>query len=308
MSFQKVCLVGANGNVGGPILQALRADGTFEITVLRRSGSSTSYAQSDVTEVVVSDELALDELTEALKGQDVVISSFPLKDVNQHLRLVEAAFRAGVQRFIPADFGSCDAASPWAQETLKLYRDKTLVRDKLEKLGASSAQEGGHFTWTALICGHFFDYGLKSGLLHFDLKTHTAQVLDGGNTKASASTLGRVAEATVKVLKKPKETANRAIYVQSVCVTQLELLEAIEKVTGVKWTKEDLDSKAFLAEEKAKVDAGDHAAVEEVVYVIGQLEADWREKEGFAMELLGLEDEDLEQILRKVVAEHSHSA
>jgi nucleoside-diphosphate-sugar epimerase len=306
--FKSVCLVGANGNVGGPMLSALKADGNFEITVLRRSNSSSFHlSQSGVKEAVGSPELSLDELTEALMGQDVVIASFPLKDVNQHLRLVEAAFRAGVRRFVPADFGSCDAASPWAQETLKLYRDKTLVREKLEELAASSASSGGQFTWTAIICGHFFDFGLRSGLLHFDLDTKTAQTLDGGNVKASTSTLRRVAEATVRALRKPQDTANHALYVQSFCLTQMELLAALEKATGSKWKTEDLESMSFLAKEKAKVDAGDRAAIEEVVYVIGTLEADWTTKEDFAMDLLGLKDEDLDQVLAEIVADHQKS-
>jgi putative NADH-flavin reductase len=305
--FKNVCLIGANGNVGAPILSALEADGSFEITVIRRRSSSSSPSTSKATEITVSPELSLEELTGVLQGQDVVISSFPLKDVNQHLRLVEAAFRAGVRRFIPADFGSCDAASPWAQETLKLYRDKTLVREKLEKLAASSAKQGGHFTWTSIICGHFFDFGLRSGLLHFDLDGQTAQTLDGGNVKASTSTLRRVAEATVRTLKLPQETQNQALYVQSFCITQLELLAALEKATGSKWKTEDLESKSFLEKEKSKADAGDHAAIEEVVFVIGTLEADWRGKEGFAMDLLGLEDEDLDQVLTQVIADHKES-
>lgn len=306
--LKKVCLVGANGNVGAPILAALVAAGDFDVTVLRRSNSASSAPQANVKDAVVAPEFNLEDLTEAFKGQDAVISSFPLSDVNQHLRLVEAAFRAGVRRFIPADFGSCDAASPWAQETLKLYRDKTMVREKVEKLAASSASDGGHFTWTAIVCGHFFDYGLRSGLLHFDLDKKVAQTLDGGNVKASASTLARVAEATVKVLQKPEQTKNRPLYVQSFCLTQLELLSALEKATDSKWTTEDLDSKSFLAKEKAKVDAGDHAAIEEVVFVIGQLEADWRNKEDFAMDLLGLEDENLDDVLTQVLADHKQAS
>ncbi|KAH8175153.1 nmrA-like family protein [Sarocladium implicatum] len=302
-SLKSVCLVGANGNVGAPILEALLDAGTFEVSVLRRKGSSSSTSHSNIKDISVSPVLPLEELTEALRGQDVVIASFPLSDVNQHLRLVEAAFRAGVKRFVPADFGSCDASSPWAQESLELYRKKAMVREKLEKLAASSADEGGAFSWTAIICGHFFDYGLRSGLLHVNIDKKVAQTLDGGNVKASASTLGRVAEATVRALQRSQQTKNRALYVQSFCITQKELVAALEKATGTSWAVEDLDSKAFMAEQKAKADTGDHAAVEEVVFVIGTLEADWTQKEDFAMELLGLQDEDLGEVLARVLSE-----
>lgn len=301
-TLTKVCLVGANGTVGAPILAALLDAGTFDVSVLRRSSSSSSTAQSNVNNISVASELPLEELTEALQGQDAVIAAFPLSDVNQHLRLVEAAFRAGVKRFVPADFGSCDASSPWAQESLKLYRDKAMVREKVEKLAASSADAGGAFSWTAIICGHFFDYGVRSGLLHVDVNSKSAQTLDGGNVKASSSTLRRVAEATVRALQKPQETKNRALYVQSFCITQKELVGALEKATNSSWTVEDLDSKDFMAKEKAKADAGDHAAIEEVVFVIGTLEADWTQKQDFAMDLLGLQDENLDDVLAQILS------
>lgn len=57
---------------------------------------------------------------------------------------------------------------------------------------------------------------------------------------------------------------------------------------------EDLELKSFLEKEKLKVDVGDYVVIEEVVFVIGMLEVDWRGKEGFVMDFLGLEDEDLD--------------
>src|SRR6478735_210248 len=111
MSLHKICLVGANGRVGAPILDALVADGSFEVSILKRHGSSSEPAHADaITPISVPAALPLDALMQALRGQDAVIAAFAVKDVSQHLRLAEAAARAGVTRFIPADFGSCDAA------------------------------------------------------------------------------------------------------------------------------------------------------------------------------------------------------
>ncbi|POR31865.1 NmrA family transcriptional regulator [Tolypocladium paradoxum] len=301
--IRKVLLVGANGTVGSVILEGLVQARCFDVSVLRRSNSSSSGTAAGIADVTVSPQLGLDELVAAIAGHDAVVAAFPLKDVDQHLRLVEAAFRAGVRRYIPADYGSCDAASPQAQAHLKLYRDKTAVRDKCEEL--ASRNPSGPFSWTSIICGHFFDYGLRDGLLHVDLDAHTAQILDAGDIKASASTLRRVAESVVAVLQRPRQTRNRAVYVQSFCPTQLEILASLERATGRKWHTQHLDSNAFLERESRRLAAGDHDAIEGIVFVLGTVDADWTRRDGFAMELLGLEDENLDDVVAAVVAEHA---
>ncbi|TWU72675.1 hypothetical protein ED733_003081 [Metarhizium rileyi] len=306
----KVCLVGANGTVGSVIAKQLVQAGCFDVSVLRRSNSS-STAPVSVVEIPVSPSLGLEELTRALKGQDAVVAAFPLRDLSEHLRLVEAAFDAGVRRYIPADYGSCDAASPQAQHHLKLYRDKTAVRKKCEELAQRAAEDptgASPFTWTSIICGHFFDYGLRSGLLHFNMDTEEAQILDAGDIKASASTLGRVGESVVRVLQRHEASRNRAVYVQSFCPTQLEILASLERATGSKWHTQHLDSNAFLERESKRLEDGDNEALEEIVFVLGTVDADWTRKGEYAMDLLGLQDENLDQVVREVVAAHGAKA
>ncbi|KAH7129423.1 hypothetical protein B0J13DRAFT_138016 [Dactylonectria estremocensis] len=301
MALNKVCLVGGNGNLGTVLLDGLVNAGDFTVSVAKRASSKSSPSHaSTTTRITIPDDMSVAGLTEALRGQDVVIASFPLADVNQHLRLVEAASLAGVKRFVPADFGSCDAASPNARRLLKLYRDKDLVRQKCEETAAANPS----FSWTALVCGHFFDYGVHDGLLHFDLAAKTADILDDGSARASASTLRRVAEATVAALRRPEPTRNRTLYVQSFCVSQPEVLAALERATGgTPWTQRTVDSKAFVEDASRRLEANyTKHAMEEIVFVLGALEADWTKEEGFAMELLGLEDEDLDQVVAEVVA------
>lgn len=308
--IKKVCLIGANGTVGSVITKELVKAGCFDVSVLRRSNSS-SPSPAGVTEIPISPALGLEELTKSLAGQDAVVAAFPLKDVSEHLRLAEAAFNAGVLRYIPADYGSCDAASPQAQHHLKLYRDKTAVRVKCEELADKAAADptgASPFTWTSIICGHFFDYGLRSGLLHFDIDTERAQILDAGDIKASASTLRRVGESVVRVLQRQEATRNRAVYVQSFCPTQLEILASLERATGNKWHTQHLDSNAFLERETKRLAAGDHEAIEEIVFVLGTVDADWTRKDGYAMELLGLEDENLDEVICEVLAAHKAKA
>lgn len=308
MPIKTVALVGANGNLGLPILEALVSAGDFTVTVIKRASSTSSIPASlspSVKVVIVDDSMALDSLTSALRGQDAVIACFPLRDTEQHLRLVDAATKVDVRRFIPADYGSCDSSTARAKELVPLFKNKERVRERLQ----SHARANPEFSWTSLVAGHFFDWGLRENFLHFDLKTRTVDVLDKGTYLSSTSTLSRIADAVVRVLRlvdTEKDVGrNRMLFIQSFLVSQLDVLASLENVTGQKWTVNWIESEQFIRENKARADAGDRDAVEHLVFALGALDGDWTTKEGFAMKELGLEDEDLDEVVRKVVAEVS---
>lgn len=302
--IKKVCLVGANGSLGSVILDTLVKAGSFDVSVLIRANSTSEPAHSaSLTKIPTSPKMTLEELEQAVAGQDAVIAAFPLKDVNQHLRLAEAAARAGVKRFIPADYGSCDAASAQAQKHLKLYRDKHAVQQRCEELAVTAKE--GEFTWTSIVSGHFFDWGVEHDYLHIDLETQTMLILDDGMTKASASTLVQVSRAVVKVLQKPAETQNRFVFVQSFCPTPLEVFAAFERATGKVWKKQSVNSNGYLDRESEKLAAGDEHALHNIVFVLGQVDADWTKRDEFAMDLLELEEENLDVIVKQLVEEYN---
>jgi putative NADH-flavin reductase len=73
MSIKNVCLLGANGNVGPMVLDALAKDG-FNVTVLRRASSkSSSSYPSGVKVAEVDDAFAVDDLVPIFRGQDAVV-------------------------------------------------------------------------------------------------------------------------------------------------------------------------------------------------------------------------------------------
>lgn len=295
--IRKVTIVGASGKLGPSILSALLATPQFTLTVLQRASSTSTYPP-DVSVTTVPDSFPVSELTSALSGQDALIVVFAGTNDDLQIKLADAAAAAGVRRFIPADFGSCDSSSARALELMPLYRAKQRVRQHLQELAKTTS-----LSWTSLVCGHFFDYGLRSGLLQFYPEKRMCRVFDGGEVRWSASTLDLIARATVKVLVMAEETRDRMLYIESFCVSQNEVLAACEKATGEKWRVEEKESEEFIREEKAKVDADpeDHVALEELVSVVGIVDANWEGKKDFANELLGLEMEDLDQVVKKVL-------
>ncbi|KAI0103880.1 NmrA-like family protein [Nemania sp. FL0031] len=291
MAIKNVALFGANGNLGTVALQSLVSSGHFRVTVIKRESSPYSLPpalSSAVSLRTCDDSLSLPSLQAALAGQDAVVSG---------------TRRSGCRRppRIPADYGSCDSDSPRAQELVPLFAHKAAVRARLQELSAASS--GGAFAWTSLVVGHFFDWGLRENFLHFDLAARTAEILDNGRYRSSTATLARVGEAVVAILAADDEsTRNKVLFIQSFCVSQLDVLAALERATGgAKWDVRFVESEAFIADRKAKADAGDRAAVEDLVFALGALDGNWEGREGFAMDLLGLENEDLDQVVKRVV-------
>jgi len=295
MTIHNVALLGADGNLGPAVLHALVAGG-FKVTVLKRQGSKSPDQYPHSVKVSrIPDDLPFDALTDALKGQDALVATIKGTQSDVQKKLADACIRSGVQRFIPADFGSCDSSTELSQQLVPLFKHKTELRQYLQQL----AEKHKSFTWTSIVCGHFFDWSLE--FIHINLQARKADVLDDGEYKCSMSTLARVGEATARVLQRPEQTENQMLYVQSFCVSQNEVVRAFEKATGEKFAVTRHDGEKFKNEERAKADEGNLEALEELVWYLGTVDADWTKRERFAMELLGLEEEHLDGATKEVV-------
>jgi uncharacterized protein YbjT (DUF2867 family) len=303
MAITNVALIGGTGTLGAPVLNALKTS-EFDIFVLNRQTSKSVYPRTKV--ITIPDDLDVDEVAKALREHkiDALVITIAGSHVESQKKLIDAAFKGGVKRVMPAEFGSCDSADDKTNEILPLMKGKKVVRDYLLTLEGKDREDGMEkFTWTSLVTGHFFDWGMTCGLLKFDVKGRKAYILDGGNIKFSASNLDFIGKAVVKILEKPDETANKLLYIHSHHVTQLEVLAALEKATGDKFERIDQNSQEELDVSRPKMLNGDGEAREEVVAVWGVVAADWKEKEGFANKMLGLQEEDVDEVVRKVVSD-----
>jgi len=254
--------------------------------------------------LTVPDDLDVDAIAKEFQEKqiDALVIAIAGSQVEQQRKLIDAAFKSGVKRVMPADFGSCDSADDKTNEILPLMKGKKGIRDYLVELEKRERDDNrGKLTWTSLINAHFFDWGLGNGLLKFDVRGRKAYLLDGGNIKFSASTLPFIGSAVVKVLEKPQETENKLLYIHSLHVTQEEVLAALEKATGDKFERIEENSEEELKKCRPKMLDGDHDAREEVVAIWGVVAADWKKREAFANELLGLKEEDLDEVVQRVV-------
>jgi uncharacterized protein YbjT (DUF2867 family) len=89
-----------------PIVKALLAN-NFNVTIIARSSSQSTFP--DGVKVVKGD-YNLEFFTEALKGQDVILSTVAAAGLLDQKVVIDAAITAGVKRIIPSEFGSVSKA------------------------------------------------------------------------------------------------------------------------------------------------------------------------------------------------------
>jgi len=288
MSIRKVIIVGANGRLGPSILQALLDTPSFTVSVLVRASSKSTYP-STVNTLKVDDDLPSDQLVKAFQGQDAIVIAFSgtLKDAS--IKIANAAFETSTVKFIiPADFGSCDSSDPRSLDLVPLYVNKKDVRDHLTQLSQQKRSDGSSISWTSLVTGHFFDYGLKSGLLSMNVDKHTAIVFDGGKIQFAATKLATIGLATSRALQHADHPRikNKMIYVQGVNTNQNELVPVVEDVVGHKFKIDNVKSEDFITKYKEQFKSANEAErrdiVEELVAVEGIVNADWKGTKGDA--------------------------
>ncbi|KAL8768136.1 MAG: hypothetical protein Q9209_005527 [Squamulea sp. 1 TL-2023] len=229
-TISKVALAGATGNLGPAILKGL-LDAGFQVTVLTRQSSTHTFPPNVNVSPVDYDNL--ESLTSALKGQDAVVSTLASLALSKQLLLVEAATKAGVQRFIPSEFGSNTINDKTRQ--LPVYADKVKVQDALQK-----EADAGRLSYTIVVNGPFLDWGLKVGFIG-SVKGKKIDLYDGGERVFSATSLASIGKATAAVLKHPEETKNRAVYIHDTATTLKKLVAISKKAVGEDgWTTDNV--------------------------------------------------------------------
>lgn len=203
------------------------------------------------------DYTSLDSITAALSGQDAVVNALGAGVVPReiHLRLLEGAHAAKVNRFLPSEFGS-DTANPLTAQ-LPVFGDKIAIAQRVQEI---SAQDPA-FSYTAVVTGPFFDWGIKNGFL-VNLAGPTTPIYDGGNVPVSTTTLAGIGRAVVGVLQKPEETKNRHVYVAEAQFTQNQLLQWSGKadlIEKIPVKTEDLEQQAYEAIKQPTPDLGTFA-------------------------------------------------
>ncbi|EHK19419.1 uncharacterized protein TRIVIDRAFT_46658 [Trichoderma virens Gv29-8] len=248
-AIRNVAVAGASGNLGSHVLKAL-LQANFNVTVLTRSQKPGSYdAKITVAEV---DFTSTNSLTSALQNQDAVVSTVGIAGLEGQKILIDAAIAAGVQRFIPSDFGVC-TTSPKVLG-FPFYSTLATVRQYLADKAATST-----LSYTVVAPGSFLEYLLMAPSV-VDFKNHSVALIDDGNNRFSTTTLANVGTAIAGIFNNPEKTRNRVVYVSEAILTQRQVLDIAKEIKSkITWTISNIKSSDVLREGLDAVASGDNS-------------------------------------------------
>jgi len=294
-TIKNVIVIGAAGNIGASIFKAIVDSGKFNVSVLSRPDSTSTYGTG--VKVVKSDYSEA-SLVDAFKGQDAVVSALGAAGLAEEPKIVDAAVKAGVKRFLPSEY-SFNSQNAQVTSLVPIFGLKVQTNKHLK------AQESKGLTWTSIETGPAFDWGAQVGLVGFNINTKEATIMDGGNRPFSTSNLSQVGNAVVAVLSKPEETANQFIYVDSFTATQNEILAELEKASGEKWKVTESTTEAAQTEGQALFAKGDFSGLMLLLKVITfgeEYGADFTKDAVLGNKKLGLPKQDLVSTVAALVA------
>lgn len=140
----------------------------------------------------------------------------------------------------------------------------------------------------------------------FDISQKQATIWDEGTTRFSITNEVDLGKAVTSILHRPDETANKILYVQTVCTSQKEILEAFEAQTGVSWKKEQVKTDEMVATGKQKLAAGDFEGALLLVQAAGYggvagVKAEFETEGELANALLGIPTGSVEGTVKAVL-------
>jgi len=144
----KVLVVGANGQIGKQLVQLLQESSEYSVRALVRTEKQVEEFKHIRVEAVLGNlEGTVEELEEAVKGCDAVVFTAGsggqtgydktlLIDLDGAVKMIEAAEKAGVKRFIMVSALQAHHRSNWNEKikpyyVAKHYADRMLVQSQL---------------------------------------------------------------------------------------------------------------------------------------------------------------------------------
>lgn len=306
---RKIAVVGASGNLGSHIVDALLSKTIHTVTAISRDSSSSS-GKSFPDGVIVKrgDYDNQDFLLSALRGQDVVILVPMIMVLDSQIPFINAAAKAGVPWVIPCEFASDNKHEKLNQE-LDLMTRKNKYREQIDQLGVSS--------WIGVVNGPWFDWSFKmtywgttKNYWGLDFPAKKAIQFDNGNVKMNTTTVAKTAQGVAALLsvsdQRLADFKKEFVYFSSFHITQREILQSVLRATGDKesdWTIESVSAEAEAEEAKEAIKNGNPMKNVELLWATLARESyggDYQSKVKLDQEL-GLEQEDLDSVVKKLV-------
>ncbi|KAK3673975.1 hypothetical protein LTR78_006177 [Recurvomyces mirabilis] len=250
--IKRVAVAGA-GRIGLPIVLELHKTG-YQVTVLTRDTAHLMKIPSDI-DIKQVDYDSDSSLTEALKGQDALISTVAMSAISNQPRMIDAAIAAEVKVFVPAEYtvNSRDAlaqAQPMMSSVVGIQKYLATKEDQI--------------TWFVINCGALLEFVFDHPVL-LDFDNRKATLWDGGEGAISLSNFGLLARAVTAVLKSPTRVHNHRLMVHGGTITQNRALEIAKEYSAQPWTAEHADSQAAYSASMKSLSDGSASTLEQLM-------------------------------------------
>ncbi|SLM40110.1 NmrA-like domain [Lasallia pustulata] len=249
--IKKVAIVGAGGNSGIYMTEALLKTGKHTVTAITRVDSNSTLPEG--VQVKKVDYGNHSSIVEALQGQDaLIITMGVMAPPDQESKLIQAAADASVPWVLPNAW-SPDTANEALVKDVFPFQKGPMTRGLITKLGKSS--------FIAVETGFWYEWSLAiSAAYGFDFANRAVTLFDDGETKISTSTWPQVGRAVASLLSLPihpegqdedrclDRFKNKMVYVSSFTVSQKDMLDSVLRVTQTsledwKVTKEPVEKR-----------------------------------------------------------------
>jgi len=211
----KVCVIGASGQVGRPLMDELLKLGHEVRAVTRSSNSQYEAMQQRGVDVRVIDITSEQETTDAFQSCDVVISVVRAdSETIEKLQPIwlKSAVQANVSRFVPTEYGCHTRAANFGDCVLLDCKKRFQ-----EKLLSSGIQ------WTLIYPGGFHDYFLPN-LRYWD-KITTFGDLDIPIYTHAVDDIGRIIARIIT----DSRTVNKCVQLDYYSLTQNKMLQLLKE-------------------------------------------------------------------------------
>jgi hypothetical protein len=154
--------------------------------------------------------------------------------------IIEACIKAGVKRYVPADWGSV-TTDPKAQ-SLPMNYPVVKVQKSLKQMA-----DKGLIEYTIFSVGAFLDYLLDFPFI-LDVKTSSIRIFDDGEHPFSSTSVHSIGKAVAGALNAPEATKNRNLFIHDIVLTQAKVLAIVKKYSPptIQWTETRVNAQQGL--------------------------------------------------------------
>ena len=203
--------------------------------------------------------------------------------------------------------------------------NKTLAEEDLYGAGClqriAEIESLGVSKWIAMTCGFWYEWSLAMPLgFAVDIKNKKATFFDDGKTKVNVSTwrqCGRALAGLLSLKELPEDEndktptvsqwGNRPLYISSFRISQRDMLDSVEKLTGTadrEWDIEYVPSGERYKNGLEELKAGNRTGFAKAMYTrifFPNGDGDFGSSRGLANSLIGLPEDSLEEATKRVV-------